>query len=161
MKNKNWILAGEWWALKDIWDFKNHMGFPGSSAGKESTCNAGDPVLIAGSGRSPGEGIYYPLQYPCGSAYKESACNVGDLGSILGLGSSPGEGNDYPLQNSGLENSMESMGSQRIRHHWVIVTFTFIVIQLRIQHSTLQKEIRNDHLQSVGDFHLFIEKIDT
>ena len=93
------------------------MGFPGSSAGKESTCNAGDPGLIPGSGRSPGEGIDYPLQYPCGSAYKESACNVGDLGSIPGLGSSPGEGNDYPLQNSGLENSMDSMGSQRVRHH--------------------------------------------
>ena len=38
-------------------------GFPGSSAGKESTCNAGDPSLIPGSGRSAGEGIGYPLQY--------------------------------------------------------------------------------------------------
>ena len=38
-------------------------GFPGSSAGKESTCKAGDPSLIPGSGRSPGEGIGYPLQY--------------------------------------------------------------------------------------------------
>ena len=37
------------------------MGFPGSSAGKESTCNAGDLSLIPGSGRSPGEGIGYPL----------------------------------------------------------------------------------------------------
>ena len=33
------------------------MGFPGSSAGKESTCNAGDPGSIPGSGRSAGEGI--------------------------------------------------------------------------------------------------------
>ena len=32
------------------------MGFPGSSAGKESTCNAGDPILIPGLGRFPGEG---------------------------------------------------------------------------------------------------------
>ena len=39
-----------------------HMGFPGSSAGKESACSAGDPGLIHGSGRSPGEGIGYPLQ---------------------------------------------------------------------------------------------------
>ena len=37
--------------------------FPGSSPGKESACNAGDPGLIPGSGRSPGEGIGYPLQY--------------------------------------------------------------------------------------------------
>ena len=39
------------------------MGFPGSSAGKESACNAGGPGSIPGLGRSPGEGIGYPLQY--------------------------------------------------------------------------------------------------
>ena len=39
------------------------MGFPGSSAGKESTCNAGDSSSIPELGRSPGEGIGYPLQY--------------------------------------------------------------------------------------------------
>ena len=38
-------------------------GFPSSSAGKESTCNAGDMGLISGLGRSAGEGIGYPLQY--------------------------------------------------------------------------------------------------
>ena len=36
------------------------MGFSGSSAGKESTCNAGDPGLIPGLGRSPEEGIRLP-----------------------------------------------------------------------------------------------------
>ena len=36
-------------------------GFPGSSGGKESTCNAGDPGSITGSGRSAGEGKGYPL----------------------------------------------------------------------------------------------------
>ena len=41
------------------------MGFLGSSAGKESTCNAGDPGSILGSGSSSGEGIGYPLQYSC------------------------------------------------------------------------------------------------
>ena len=39
------------------------VGFPGSSAGKESARNAGDPSSIPGSGRSPGEGIGYPLKY--------------------------------------------------------------------------------------------------
>ena len=39
------------------------MGFPGGSHFKESICNAGDPGLIPGLGRSPGEGNYYPLQY--------------------------------------------------------------------------------------------------
>ena len=60
-------------------------GFPGSSDGKESSCNAGDPCLIPASGRSPGEGIgYYPsiLGLPCGSVSKESACNARDLGLI-------------------------------------------------------------------------------
>ena len=38
------------------------LGFPHSSVGKESTCNAGDPGLIPGSGRAAGEGIGYPLQ---------------------------------------------------------------------------------------------------
>ena len=39
------------------------MGFPDSSVDKESACNAGDPNLIPGLGRSPGEGKGYPLQY--------------------------------------------------------------------------------------------------
>ena len=39
------------------------MGFPGGSEVKASACNAGDLGLIPGSGRSPGEGKDYPLQY--------------------------------------------------------------------------------------------------
>ena len=38
-------------------------GFPYSSVGKESACNAGDPGSIPGSGRSTGEEKGYPLQY--------------------------------------------------------------------------------------------------
>ena len=44
------------------------MGLPDGSAGKESTCNAGDigdSGLIPGLGRSPGEGNGNPLQYSC------------------------------------------------------------------------------------------------
>jgi len=40
-------------------------GFPGGSAGKESTCNARDLSWIPGSRRSPGERIGYPSQYAC------------------------------------------------------------------------------------------------
>ena len=47
------------------------MGSPDSSAGKESACNAGDPGLIPGSGRSPGEGNSYPLQYSCLENYMD------------------------------------------------------------------------------------------
>ena len=41
------------------------LGFPGGSDGKASARNAGDPGLIPGSLRSPGEGNGNPLQYSC------------------------------------------------------------------------------------------------
>ena len=50
-------------------------GFPGSSAGKESSCIAGDPGSIPGSGRSPGEGIGYPLQYSWASLVTQMVKN--------------------------------------------------------------------------------------
>ena len=90
-------------------DFINtSKGFSGGSVGKEYTCNSGNPGLIPGLGRSPGEGTGYPLlDFPGGSASKESACNAGDLGSIPGSERSTGEGNENPLQYSCLENSMD------------------------------------------------------
>ena len=54
--------------------------FPGSSACRESTCNAGDPVLIPGSGRSPGEGIGYPLQYSWASLVAQMVKNPPAMG---------------------------------------------------------------------------------
>ena len=44
--------------------------------GKESACNAGDPGLIPGSGRSPGEGIGYPLQYSWASLVAQTLKNL-------------------------------------------------------------------------------------
>ena len=49
----------------EIYTLPYVKGFPGGSDGKESAYNAGDPGLIPGSGRSPGEGNGYPLQYSC------------------------------------------------------------------------------------------------
>ena len=49
---------------------------PGSSAGKESTCNAGDPGSIPGSGRSAGEGTGYPLQYSWASLVAQLVKNL-------------------------------------------------------------------------------------
>ena len=51
------------------------LGFPGSSAGKESACNAGDHDLIPGSGRSPAEVIGYPLQYSWASMVAQMVRN--------------------------------------------------------------------------------------
>ena len=50
--------------------------YPGSSAGKESACNAGDPGLIPGSGSSPGEVIGYPLQYSWASLVAKMVKNL-------------------------------------------------------------------------------------
>ena len=44
---------------------KSECGFPGGSGSKDSTCNAGNPGLIPGWGRSPGGGNSNPLQYSC------------------------------------------------------------------------------------------------
>ena len=41
------------------------MGFPDSSVSKESACNARDPGLTSGSGRSSGVGNGNPIQYSC------------------------------------------------------------------------------------------------
>ena len=52
-------------------------GVPGSSAGKESACNAaGNPGLIPGLRRSPGEGIGYPLQYSWASLVAQTIRNA-------------------------------------------------------------------------------------
>ena len=50
-------------------------GFPGSSAGKESACNVGNPGSIPGLGRSPGERIVYPLQYSWASLMAQTVKN--------------------------------------------------------------------------------------
>ena len=51
------------------------MGFPSGSAGKESTCNAGDLGLIPGLGRFPGEGMGYSLQYSWASLVAQPVKN--------------------------------------------------------------------------------------
>ena len=52
------------------------MGFPNSSVGKESACNAGDPSLISESGISAGKGIGYPLQYSWASLVAQLVKNL-------------------------------------------------------------------------------------
>ena len=48
-----------------VGSYKDTMGFPGGSDGKESAYNIGDPGSIPGLGGSPGEVTGYPLQYSC------------------------------------------------------------------------------------------------
>ena len=56
-------VTKSWTGLSDFHFYGGGKGFLDISVGKESTCNAGDPSSIPGSGSSPGEGIDYPLQY--------------------------------------------------------------------------------------------------
>ena len=56
-------------------------GISGSSAGKESACNAGDPGSVPGMGRSPGEGEGHPLQY----SGLENSMDCCPLGSVHGI----------------------------------------------------------------------------
>ena len=74
--------------------------FPGSSAGKKSTCNAGDPSSIPGLGRSPGERVGYSLQRSQASFVAEMVKNP----PAMQTGSIPGGGHGNPLQYSCLEN---------------------------------------------------------
>ena len=75
------------------------------SAGKESACNALDPVWL---GKIPWRRDRLPtpvfLGFPGGSDDKESICSAGNLGFFLRLGRSPGEEHGNPLQYSCLEN---------------------------------------------------------
>ena len=58
------------------WHTVAYLGFPGSPVGKESTCNAGNPSFIPGSGRSPGEGMGFPLQYSWASLVAQMIKNL-------------------------------------------------------------------------------------
>ena len=104
------------------------ISFPGSSAGKESTCNSGDPGLIPGMGRSPGEGIGYPLQYSRGFLVVQMVNNLPAMCKTLvqSLGWEYWSG--HPLQYSCLENlpGQRSLGSQRVGHDWVTKNSTAI-----------------------------------
>ena len=62
------------WEYQTTWPTSS--GFPDSSTGKESTCNAGDPGSILGLGRSTGEGIGYPLQYSWASLVLQLVKNL-------------------------------------------------------------------------------------
>ena len=81
--------------------WEQNVGFPGSSAGKESACDTGNPGSISESGRSPGEGVGYPLQYSWASLVAQLVKNLPAMWETwvqsLSWEDSPGEGKGYPL----------------------------------------------------------------
>ena len=70
--NKTWTKI---WLIT-CWLICIPLTFSGSLAGKETTYNAGDPSLILGLGRSPGEGMSYPLQYSWASLVAQLVKNL-------------------------------------------------------------------------------------
>ena len=90
----------------NLW--KEVPGFPGSSAGKESTCNARDPGLIPGLGRSPREGIGYPLYYSWTSLVAQTVKNLPAMQETC-------------VQSLGLEDPLEeSMANHSSILAWII-----------------------------------------
>ena len=77
------------------------VGFPDSSVGKESACNAGDPSSVPGLGRSPEEGISYPLQdswaFIVAQLVKNPPIMQETWVRFLGWEDSPGGGHGIPL----------------------------------------------------------------
>ena len=99
------------------------QGFPGSSAGKESVCNAGDPSSIQ---RSPGEGIGYPLQYSSASLMAQMVKNLPAVQEtwVRSLGWEDPLEKGMATHSSILENphgqepgGLQFKGSQRVGHN--------------------------------------------
>ena len=105
-------------------------GFLGSSASKESACNAGDSGLIPGLGISPGEGIGYPLQYSWASLKAQMVKNPHAMWETWVrslIGKIPWRRAWQPTsvflsgesQWTEKPGELQSVGSQRVRHDWV------------------------------------------
>ena len=109
--------------------------FPGGSQGKESAYNAGDPGLVPGLGRFPGEGNGYPLQYSClgnpmdGGAWwaavhgiAKSRTRLSDFPFTFHFHALEKEMATHPsvlawrIPGTGEPGGLPSMGSHRVRH---------------------------------------------
>ena len=92
-----------------VWTPFLMLGFPHSSVGKESACNAGDPGLIPGWARSPGEGIGYPLQCSWASIVAQLVKNLPAMWEtwVRALGWEEPLEKGMATQSSILENSMD------------------------------------------------------
>ena len=96
--------------------------FPDSSVGKESACNAGDPVSVPGQGRSAEEGMGHTLQYSWASLVAQLVKNLPAMWEtwVQSLGW------EDPLEKGKVTHSsilawrfprtVQSMGSQRVGH---------------------------------------------
>ena len=97
--------------------------FPGSSAGKESSCNAGDPGLIPGLGGSSGDGIDYPLLFSWASLVAQLVKNPPAMREtwVQSLGwedpLEKGKATDSSILAWRIPWTIQSKESQRVRHN--------------------------------------------
>ena len=108
-------------------------GLPHSSVSKESASNAGDPGLIPGSGRSPEEGIGYPLQYSCAFLVAQLVKNPPAVWEtwVRSLGwEDPVEKGKTTRSLSGLENSMDGIVHGVTKSRTRLSDFHFHVSQM-------------------------------
>ena len=99
------------------------MGFPHSSVGKESACNAADPDSIPGMGRSAGEGTGYPVQYSWASLVAQLVKNLTAMWEtwVQYLGwedpLEKGKATDVRILAWRIPWTVQSMESQRVGHN--------------------------------------------
>ena len=121
------------------------MGFPGSSAGKESVCNAGDPGSIPGLGKSPGEGIGYSLQYSLASLVAQTV-NLPTMRETwvqsLSWEDALEEGMAihssilaWRIPRTEVPSRLQSMGSRTVGHDWVTNHSTAIAKKVHVSSS--------------------------
>ena len=141
------LSRGPWLPSRALWSFlaggSLHLGasilfwvFPDSSVGEESTCSAGDPGLIPGSGRSAGEGIGHPPQCSWASLLAQLVKNLPAMQEtwVRSLGW------EDPLEKRKATHSsvlawripwtLKTVGLQRVGHDWA--TFTFFSLSFSL-----------------------------
>ena len=102
----------------------NILGFPDSSADKESACNEGDSISISGSGRSPGEEIGYPLKYTWASLVVQLVKNLPAMWEtwvwslVWEDPLKKGKATHSGILAWRIPWTVSSTGLQRIRHDW-------------------------------------------
>ena len=130
-------------------------GFPGSSAGKESTCNPGNLGLIPESGRSPREEMGYPLRYSWASLVTQMVKNPPVTWETWVLSLGWEDTLEESMSHSSLAwriswaeylGRLQSMVSQRVRRDWVTNHST--------QHNGARLIICYNYLKSVGKQHV-------
>ena len=104
------------------------MGFRKSSVGRESACNAGDPSLIPGSGRSTGEGVGYPLRYSWVPLVAQLEKNLPAMQETR----VPFLGWEDPLDNGKATHSSilawRIPGLRTVGHDWATFTLSFVFV---------------------------------